>query len=363
MPQAPTKQRIALWDNARFVLIAIVVVGHLLTTVRTDSNLGFALYAGIFLFHMPAMILLAGLFSKPETSPKAVRSTVQLAVVWLIWEAIWAIIRGIGGTPPGEGFLINPSWTLWFLVSLVTMRILLPYIAMLRHPLLFSIVIALVSGLSPQIGTEFSISRTLSLLPFFVLGWLIRDRGWLDGEWFTKPRRSTVALGWATFAVMLLAFMIPADFKGWWRIDWWLTWRYDLAAAFERGPVGGWVPETFAGVAFGGIGITLVLLSIAAAITFALLLVVPRQRTFYTKWGSRTLYVYLLHGPIVQLLRGTGVIDAIGLWGIWGIAVLIALGCVIAGVLSITWVTRLTRPIIEPKIDWMMRRTRSAAAE
>ena len=46
-----------------------------------------------------------------------------------------------------KGFLVSPAWTLWFLVSLATMRILLPYIARMRHPLIFSIALALIGGL------------------------------------------------------------------------------------------------------------------------------------------------------------------------------------------------------------------------
>ena len=60
------------------------------------------------------------------------------------------------------------------------MRILLPYIARLRHPLVFSILVALTAGLSPAIGVEFSASRTLCFLPFFVAAWLAKDRGWRD---------------------------------------------------------------------------------------------------------------------------------------------------------------------------------------
>ena len=62
------KTRVALWDNARFALIVLVVIGHLISTVRTDTQLGFGLYAYIYLFHMPAMIALSGLFAKPEVT-------------------------------------------------------------------------------------------------------------------------------------------------------------------------------------------------------------------------------------------------------------------------------------------------------
>ncbi|MFA7498588.1 MAG: acyltransferase family protein [Leucobacter sp.] len=357
VPRAPQKTRVALWDNARFVLIALVVIGHVISTVRTDTALGFGLYAYIYLFHMPAMIMLSGLFSRAETSPKAVRSTVQLLLTWLVWEALWAVIRFFAeGKLPGSGFLINPAWTLWFLVSLVTMRILLPYLARMRHPLLVSIVLALAGGLSPVIGTEFSAARTLVFLPFFVAGWLIRDRGWLDGAWFTRPSRRFRAAAWGVLVAIALAFAAAPRLQEVWRIDRWLTWRDDYFRVFERAPIGDWHPESWGAVAAGGIAVSAVLLGLAALMTFAVLVVVPRGRGAATVWGSRTLYVYLLHGPIVYFLRSSGTIEVISDWGPLGLPTLIILGLVITVILSTAPVARVFRPIIEPRTDWLFTR-------
>lgn len=353
----PPKTRIALWDNARFVLILLVVVGHMISTVRTDSQLGFALYAYIYLFHMPAMILLAGVFARPETSPKVMRSTVQLLLTWLVWEGIWAVIKFLqNGQEPGPGFLIRPSWTLWFLVTLVTMRLLLPLIARLRHPLLVSSVIALGGSLIPDVNTEFSASRTMAFLPFFVLGWLARDRGWLERAWFTAPRVMLRGAAWAFFAMIALVFALISNFDDIWRIDHWLTWRDSYYDDFESAPIGELQPDTWVTIAPLGIVISAVLLCIAALMTFALLIVLPRRRTFYTTWGTRTLFVYLLHGPIVYLLREHGIIDDVQAWGLFGVPALVLAGIGLTMVLSMKWVTVVFRPIIEPRVDWLLKR-------
>ena len=39
-PRAP---RVALWDHARLVLILLVVVGHSISTIRTDSSFAYGL--------------------------------------------------------------------------------------------------------------------------------------------------------------------------------------------------------------------------------------------------------------------------------------------------------------------------------
>ena len=347
--------RVAHWDNARFILILLVVIGHTITTVRLDSALGYALYAGIYLFHMPAMIALSGLFAKPEATPKAVRSSIQLLVVWLIWEVIWALIHYfVGGRPLPGSWLVVPAWTLWFLVSLATMRILLPYIARLRHPLVFSIAVALAAGLSPAIGVEFSASRTLCFLPFFVAAWLAQDHGWFSGDWFTMPARAARASAWALLALVAAVFAAIPGLRELWRIDIWLTWRDDYARLFERAPIGDWAATEWWASALGGMGVRAGLLLVAAAMTLALLLIVPRRRSFITTWGTRTLFVYLLHGPIIQLLRGTGTVDWMYSFGLAGMVMIVAVAIAIAVVLSMAWVSRVFRPVIEPRLNWLL---------
>ena len=336
----------------------LVVIGHAISTVRTDSELGFALYAYIYLFHMPAMILLSGLFSKPEVSPKAIRSTVQLLIVWLVWEGIWALIHlFVEDRAPGKNFLVSPAWTLWFIVTLITMRIALPYIARLRHPLVFSIAVALIAGLSPAIGTEFSASRTLSFLPFFVAGWLIRDRGWLDGAWFMAPHRGARAAGWGALALVAAAFVVLPNLRDEWRIDRWLTWRDSYDWLFTHAAIGDWQPTEWIAISAGGMAVAAGLMAAAALMILALLLVVPRSHSVITVWGSRTLFVYLLHGPIIWVLRETGVVADIGALGVGGLALLIGIAILLSMILSMTWVTRVFKPIIEPPVDWVLSRT------
>lgn len=350
-PEAP-KARIAVWDNARFVLILLVVVAHVVSTVRTQTDLGYGLYTFIYLFHMPAMIALSGLFSKADASPRAARSTLQLLVTWVTWETIWALIHFFAsGRGLPESWLIAPAWTLWFLVTLATMRILLPYIVRLRHPLLFSILLALAAGLSPVIGTQFSASRTLCFMPFFVAGWLAMNRGWFKGDWFARPKAGTRIAAAALLAVLAAAVAILAPLRKEWRIDTWLVWRDDYAWLFDHAPVLGWAPGEWWAIALGGSGMRLGFLAVAAAMTLALLLLVPRGHSIITVWGTRTLYVYLLHGPIVAYLRASGAVEWFGGFGAAGVVMLIAVGIAITLVLSLGWAARLFRPVIEPRLE------------
>ena len=361
------KARVALWDNARFALIVLVVIGHLISTVRTDSELGFALYAYIYLFHMPAMIALSGMFSKPEVTPKAIASTVQLIAVWGLWEGIWAAIRWfVQGKQLSASVLVSPSWTLWFLVSLATMSILLPYLARLKRPLLVATLLALLAPLVDAIGVQFSAARTLAFLPFFVGAWLARERGWLSAEWLLAPTRAIRAAAWAVLAAVAGALWWAGSAAGGlqqvWRIDRWLTHRDSYAWMFDHAPIGGWNPAGggagglagWFGIAAGGIAVGAALLGIAAAMTLALVLVVPRAHSIATVWGARTLYVYLLHGVVVWALRESGAVEAVGSLGAWGIVLLVAASCAIAVVLSLRVVSVVFKPLVEPSTRWLL---------
>ncbi|NLA64819.1 MAG: acyltransferase family protein [Leucobacter sp.] len=351
------KPRVAVWDNARFVLIVLVVVAHGISTIRTQTDLGYWTYTFIYLFHMPAFIALAGMFSKAEVTPRAARSTVQLLVTWLTWEVIWALIHFFAsGRDLPESWLVSPAWTLWFLVTLATMRILLPYVMQLRHPLVFSVVLALFAGLSPAVGTQFSASRTLCFLPFFVAGYLALHRGWLHGDWFMRPRRSLRFAAVAVLGVIAAAVAVLAPLRREWRIDTWLVWRDDYAWLFDRAPIFGWAPDAWWSTALAGSAVRLGFLVVAAVMILALLVLVPRGQGFFTVWGTRTLYVYLLHGPIISYLRASGLADWFGEFGSAGVLMLFAVGTAITVVLSMTWVTKVFRPVIEPRLDAIFAR-------
>ena len=339
------KTRIALWDNARFLIMALVVIGHMITTTRMDSSFAYAVYAYIYLFHMPAMILLSGYFSKAELTLNGVKATVGLIVTWVTFEVIWIFYRWLlDGDGWRDSFLIVPSWTLWFLVTLITMRILLPFIAALKHPLIVSIIVALAAGLSPTLGTEFSAMRTLSFLPFFVFGWLARERGWLSGHRFLNPSRALKLGAWGLLAAIALVFVLVPDLRHLFRSDVWTTWRDHYAAllGFDS-----WLDQV------AGAGIRAAFMAVAFAMTFAVLVVVPRRTSVITVWGTRTLYLYLLHGFVVYALRHYGVIDIIGEWGVGGTLLLIGMGAGLSALLSMAWVPKLTHSIIEPNINWM----------
>ena len=63
MEQKKGAGRIAKWDNARWILITLVVICHFFENYL-GNPVANSLFFYVYTFHMPAFFLIAGLFSK-----------------------------------------------------------------------------------------------------------------------------------------------------------------------------------------------------------------------------------------------------------------------------------------------------------
>ena len=167
------RARIAALDNAKVLLVLLVVVGHALTPSTGQSvALADALFLWIFLFHMSAFAFVLGHVTRiagPEASSPR-RLVTRLLVPYLVFNLFYLALDQILPGPTESFDLASPYWLTWFLLSVFWWRLLLPVIAQLRYPIACSVLIALLAGTAPAVGAPFAASRTLSLLPFFVLG-------------------------------------------------------------------------------------------------------------------------------------------------------------------------------------------------
>ena len=180
------RRRVPFWDNARFACVVLVVIGHGTQRLIYDSDISYAFYLWIYAFHMPAFAIISGYFSKSASPTKRqmARVITDILVPYVIFEGLWTLTKWLveGRADPN---LTQPSWTLWFLLALGIFRLILPYLALLRWPLLWTILVSVGAGYLPNVGATFSLARTLGFLPFFALGWWLRTNG--DAIYGTRP--------------------------------------------------------------------------------------------------------------------------------------------------------------------------------
>jgi len=333
------KRRVPFWDNARFACIVLVVLGHAVQRLTYDSDIAMAMYLVIYAFHMPAFAIISGYFSKsdPLSRRQMARIMTDIIVPYVVFEGLWTLTKFLveGQANPNP---TQPSWTLWFLLALGIFRLVLPYLALLRWPLAWAFAISIIAGYLPNIDSTLSLSRTLGFLPFFVLGWWLRDRDIVDR--FDLLRRTTWSIlgGVLTFVVVGWAAW---TFIGTWREINLGKWLFYDASYSDAGSAEWWA---------GGIRIALLLLALLLTAAFFALL--PRGSHRWTHVGQYTMYVYLLHSFVLYPFRESGVLrDAEPTW-LW-LPIVVVASVLIALGLATGPVRRLFRPLIEPRPGWL----------
>ncbi|MBA8816471.1 fucose 4-O-acetylase-like acetyltransferase [Microbacterium halimionae] len=343
-PAREHKRRVPFWDNARFACIVLVVLGHALQRLTYDSDAALSLYLVVYAFHMPAFAVISGYFSKGGQQSKRQMSRVitDILVPYVIFESLWTLtkwlVEGRANPNPTE-----PSWTLWFLLALGIFRLLLPYIALLKWPLLWTIGISIAAGYMSNIDSTLSLSRTLGLLPFFTLGW------WLNEHDLVRKLRLLRHRQWwlpaASIVVFATAGWVTWTFAGTWRdvnLREWLFYDEDYSSLG--------ITEWWAG------GVRLGLMAVAILLMTAFFVLIPRDTHRWTRYGQYTMYVYLLHSFVLYPLRESGVLRGLEPSWIWLPTVAIASVGIAVG-LSSAPVRKVFRPIVEPRPKWLFADT------
>ena len=341
-PLRPAKPRVPFWDNARFAAIVLVVFGHAVQRLTYDSDAAEALYLLVYAFHMPLFALVSGYFSSAgePTRQRMARVITDLVAPYLIFEALWTLtqflVTGRTNLDPAQ-----PAWTLWFLLALALFRLVLPYLALLRGPVWWALGISVVAGYLPSIDSTFSLSRFLGLLPFFTLGWWLREHDAVARYRMLAHRPAWLrAVAVAVLAGAGVAAFAFVDASRDVRLG---TWFFFVDAYADLG-----APQWWAG------GVRLAIIALALVRMAAFLVLVPRRETRWTALGRYTMYVYLLHTFVLYPFRQSGVLRGLEPMWLW-IPVVIVASVLIAVALSSRPVRRLTRPLVEPRMPWLFR--------
>jgi fucose 4-O-acetylase-like acetyltransferase len=354
-PPAQPKSRVRtpLWDNARFVAITLVIVGHATLELISKSDPAYSVYLFVYLFHVPVFVAVSGHFAQSSRLHASdLRKLIrQLVVPYLVFETIWTGIHwAISGTLSLD--YTTAWWTLWFLVALVVWRLLLPLLVALRFPMTISLVLSVAAGYVGGLDDRFALARTLGLLPFFVLGWKLKQWG-ITERWMALPPVVVWRVRAVSIAVFGVAAAVIAANVGLWRD---LLIRRFMLYDEDYGSFG--YEQWWAGA------VRLLFIGIAVILCFAFLTLMPRTTTPLTALGQATLYIYLLHSFVLYPIRESS-------WfqdntSLWVLVAAIGLSVALPFVLGSRVVQRLVRPLVEPRMDWLFRKTEPrlpAAAE
>ncbi|MBO8190047.1 acyltransferase family protein [Streptomyces spirodelae] len=330
----PSGRRDPFLDNAKYLTIVLVGVGHLWAPMQGDSRTVSALYATLYAFHMPAFIIISGFLSRSyEGTPRQIKRLVTgVLVPYLAFQTVYTLFMRWLDDPQREFHYQEPGFALWFLVALFVWRLTTPVWKNLRWPMPVALAIAVGASVTPSISSDLDLMRIAQFLPFFVLGLQLRPEHF---ELVQRRAARRIAVPVTACALLLAYWSVPRMSS-----DWFLREK----SAAEMG-VPAWVDATMVLAVFG----------CGLVLTVCFLAWVPRRHMWFTALGAGTLCAYLLHVYPIKLSRE---LDWYSLGWVGHPASRVALTVLVAAMMTLLCtspVRKLFRSLMEPAMPWFFR--------
>lgn len=317
-------------DSMRFIAVILVVLFHFMAPITTRGGILDNAFFATWTLRVPLLIFVSGWFSsaEPLTRRSMVRLLQSIVVVYLLLDLIQRTqIYLLTGTMPIDWE--SPTYGMWFLLTIGTLRVILPYLALVRWFGAVAVVASLLVGFTGA-GEAFSAQHSVALAPLFLLGWYARQSG-------LRERLHTPLI--RSLAVVVLLASVTAG----WVLTMTLNRRKTGMYTGYQGDVG-----------FESM-MRPVLLAWAALVVLAVLALVPRRRIpLVSACGAGSMSAYLLHLPISRQWGYMGGPEAVD--GYLGVVILALAVIALAIILLLPAVRRPLRPLIQPRWEWFLRR-------
>lgn len=307
------KKRLYLYDNLKFLLIVLVVLGHLIddSTVKLFGDGGgetgvpqAKVFSGAFVFlyafHMPLFIFISGLFNRGhDDGRKVLGKALGFVVIGMLMKCLnyWSQVRFQTDFDKehseGETFfdLLGGDGVYWYMFAMAAFMGLC-YLFRNSRPwavLTAAVVTALAAGYDPNVGDEYELSRIVVFFPFYYCGYVLDPEKVAEfvKKWYVRILSLGVIGVWAYFCFGKTKLVYPLRML--------LTGRNSYFSISEATDM----DCTFLS--------RLLVMGISALLCLAVLGIgLDVKIPLITKCGSRTLQVYFWHRTIVYMLTYYG---------------------------------------------------------
>lgn len=287
------KERVSLWDNAKFLLIFLVVLGHFADYYTKDSLNMRRLFLFIYLFHMPAFIFISGLFSKNTVNHKRYRKVFEYFFIYLFIRMFLFVTRSLCYGEVAKFSLFPSTGVSWYIFALAVFILITMCLKDLNRTyfLIFAVVLACFTGYDSSVGSEFALSRIIVYYPFFLAGYYMEQEKLVT----ILKKKHITAVSAVVFAIF--AFFIYRYID---RIYWvrpLLTGQNPFGSLKQYYKYGMFLRFAYYLVVF--------------LLIFCLISLIPQRNSIFTVWGQRSLQVYALHFGFCYLIFGNMRLDLI----------------------------------------------------
>jgi fucose 4-O-acetylase-like acetyltransferase len=166
-------------DALKFWLIVLVIAAHVFMRKEfAESSDCAVLWNWISIFVMPLFVFISGYYSRKKDNKDFLLSIWKLVEPLIIFHVIGLLFYV--KHPLSVRIFLTPWYVLWYLLSLIYWRLMLQIIPdnVLRHTkliLISTFCISILAGFLP-FDRILSLQRTLSLMPFFFLGYYMKGK-------------------------------------------------------------------------------------------------------------------------------------------------------------------------------------------
>ena len=284
------KERISYYDNLKFVLILLVVIGHIIGC-QLNINYMTGIYLFIYSFHMPLFIFITGFFAKKleDNGKFRLNKVINYVLLYLIFKTLLFLFLRFILHQDIEFYIFTEGDVPWYILS-CALWISITYLikdVKPKYAFITSIILALLIGYDYYIENVFVLSRTIVFYPFFLLGFYVsKDK--LNNFINVIHKRKYQILSLVCLISILVLLILLADNIGFIKNFLLAKTPYYFITPFNN---------MFVYPLF-----RLLLLLLAFIISIMAMALVPRRKMFFTKLGPRTLQIYVLHIFFVYII-------------------------------------------------------------
>ena len=277
--------RLQKWDILKFILIFLVVLGHIADFSTRSNEYMRTLYLAIYTFHMPLFIFVSGLFAKKTVNEKRKDKIFGYLVLYFVLKFINFLYFWISAGKTSFSVFAETGLP-WFMLALFAYSLITIAVKDFspKHIMIFSVIIACLAGYDKNINSFLSLSRIIVFFPFYYAGYLFDAK---KIEEHCKKRLPKMVS-----AIIISAFVLFAVFFG--ERFYWLRPLVTGANPFA----------TLNTCADYGFLIRLGYYAVSAAICYAVIVLTPSKTPLgiAARIGKRTLPVYAFHYIILYIL-------------------------------------------------------------
>jgi fucose 4-O-acetylase-like acetyltransferase len=269
-------QRESYFDNFKGLLILLVVIGHFTGAFIYKNHFMDFLVITIYSFHMPAFVFISAYFSKRNSFLKLVKT---LLIPYFIFQSIYFIFLYVTGRD-SHFSLLQPYFTLWFMLSLFCWRLIIDKIIKIKGIVPISYILAILVGYVAVIGAVGALGRTITYLPFFILGYTFNKEKFVK---FANGKAVKIS-SFIILAFLLIFLYFGCDYVNFNVLI--MKYSYEKSNLLQWG----WVYRTLIYI-------------VSTFLIYLIAVIIPRDKHWYTYLGQRTMSIYFLHGIIYKVIQ------------------------------------------------------------